>query len=111
MSASAGVSRNPVRRAAAATATRLPWLVDAYRFARNPRWELDLRRDLQATRDNAHLMQRAYSLGEADLQTLLLARRQALDASTAAEQARAEALRWHYRLLVDAHLIWALGED
>ncbi len=43
----------PLRRAAAATATRLPWLVDAYRFARNPRWELDLRRDLQATRDNA----------------------------------------------------------
>ena len=53
MSASAGESRNSVRRAAAATGTRFPWLVDAYRFARNPRWALDLRRDLHATRDNA----------------------------------------------------------
>lgn len=62
-------------------------------------------------RDSARLTQRAYGLGEADLQTLLLARRQALDASTAAEQARVEALRWHCRLLIDAHLIWALEED
>lgn len=53
MSASAGASSNPVRRGAAAIAARAPWLVDAYRFARNPRWQLDLRRDLQATRDNA----------------------------------------------------------
>ena len=66
---------------------------------------------LSTTRDSARLTQRAYMLGEADLQTLLLARRQALDASTAAEQARVEALRWHYRLLVDAHLIWALEDD
>ncbi|MGK2900949.1 MAG: TolC family protein [Burkholderiaceae bacterium] len=74
------------------------------------RWRL-ASQGLSATRDSARLTQRAYSLGEADLQTLLLARRQALDASTAAEQARVEALRWHYRLLVDAHLIWALEED
>jgi hypothetical protein len=53
VSASAGASRNPLRRTAATTAARLPWLVDAYRFARNPRWQLDLRQDMQATRDNA----------------------------------------------------------
>lgn len=74
------------------------------------RWRL-ASQGLATTRDSARLTQRAYSLGEADLQTLLLARRQALDASTATEQARVEALRWHYRLLVDAHLIWSLEED
>lgn len=87
-------------------------IVEAYVDAEGglARWRL-ASQGLSTTRDSARLTQRAYSLGEADLQTLLLARRQALDASTAAEQARAEALRWHYRLLVDAHLIWALGED
>ena len=87
-------------------------IVEAYVDAESglARWRL-ASQGLSTTRDSARLTQRAYSLGEADLQTLLLARRQALDASTAAEQARAEALRWHYRLLVDAHLIWALGED
>ncbi len=74
------------------------------------RWRL-ASQGLSTTRDSARLTQRAYTLGEADLQTLLLARRQALDASTAAEQARVEALRWHYRLLIDARLIWALEDD
>ena len=74
------------------------------------RWRLATQ-GLSTTRDSARLTQRAYTLGEADLQTLLLARRQALDASTAAEQARVDALRAHYRLLVDAHLIWQLEED
>jgi len=45
------------------------------------------------------------------LQTLEFSRRQSLDASTAAEQARAEALRWQHRLLVDAQMIWNLGSD
>ena len=87
-------------------------IVEAYVDAEGglARWRL-ASQGLSTTRDSARLTQRAYSLGEADLQTLLLARRQALDASTAAEQARAETLRWQYRLLVDAHLIWALGED
>ena len=87
-------------------------IVEAYVDAESglARWRL-ASQGLSTTRDSARLTQRAYSLGEADLQTLLLARRQALDASTAAEQARAETLRWQYRLLVDAHLIWALGED
>lgn len=74
------------------------------------RWRL-ASQSVAATGDSARLTQRAYSLGEADLQTLLLARRQALDASTAAEQARVEALRWRYRLLIDAHLIWGLAEE
>jgi hypothetical protein len=47
---------------------------------------------LAAGRQNTVLTQRAYTLGEADLQTLSLARRQAVDA-----------LRPRYRLLVDAH--------
>jgi outer membrane protein, heavy metal efflux system len=87
-------------------------IVEAYADATGglERWRL-ASQGLATTRDSARLTQRAYSLGEADLQTLLLARRQALDASTATEQARVEALRWHYRLLVDAHLIWALEED
>ena len=87
-------------------------VVEAYADATGglERWRL-ASHGLATTRDSARLTQRAYSLGEADLQTLLLARRQALDASTATEQARIEALRWHYRLLVDAHLIWALEED
>ena len=87
-------------------------VVEAYADATGglERWRL-ASQGLSTTRDSARLTQRAYSLSEADLQTLLLARRQALEATTAAEQARVEALRWHYRLLVDAHLIWALEED
>ncbi|MGK2899570.1 MAG: TolC family protein [Burkholderiaceae bacterium] len=87
-------------------------VVEAYAEATGAleRWRL-VSEGLSTTRDSARLTQRAYSLGEADLQTLLLARRQALDAATAAEQARVEALRWSYRLLVDAHLIWALEDD
>ncbi len=87
-------------------------IVEAYVDATGSleRWRL-ASQGLSTTRDSLRLTQRAYSLGEAELQTLLLARRQALDASTAAEQARVEALRWRYRLLIDAHLIWALEED
>ena len=73
------------------------------------RWHLATQ-GLDTTRDSSHLTQRAYALGEADLQTLLIARRQALDASVAAEQARVEALRTQYRLLIDAALIWQLED-
>ena len=45
------------------------------------------------------------------MQSLLLVRRQSLDASRAALEARAEALRWNYRLMIDAHLIWDLARD
>ncbi len=87
-------------------------IADAYIEATGAaqRWRL-ASQGLSTTRDSARLTQRAYTLGEADLQTLLLARRQALDATTAAEQARVEALRWQHRLLIDAHLIWGLGDE
>ncbi len=87
-------------------------VVDAYMEATGglERWRL-ASQGLSTTFESARLMQRAYALGEADLQSLLLTRRQALDASTAAEQSRVEALRWHYRLLIDAHLLWAPQED
>jgi cobalt-zinc-cadmium efflux system outer membrane protein len=87
-------------------------IVEAYLEATGglERWRL-ASQGLVASRDTARLTQRAYTLGEADLQTLLLARRQALEASTAAEQARAEALRWHHRLLIDAHFIWGLADE
>lgn len=60
------------------------------------------------TRESARQTQRAYSLGEADLQTLLLSRRQAVEAIDSALDARVIALNSYYRLLVDAHLIWGL---
>jgi outer membrane protein TolC len=61
--------------------------------------------------ENAALMQRAYALGEADLQAMLLARRQATAAMNNALQAQVAALRAYYGLLVDAHLIWELEHD
>ena len=64
-----------------------------------------------ASRETARLTQRAYMLGEADLQSLLLARRQSLESARAAGEARAQALRAHHRLLIDAHLIWELEHD
>jgi cobalt-zinc-cadmium efflux system outer membrane protein len=60
---------------------------------------------------NASLMQRAYSLGEAELQALLLSRRQATTAMNNSLQAKAAALKAYYGLLVDAHLIWDLAHD
>lgn len=62
-----------------------------------------------AMQENARLMQRAYELGEAELQALLLARRQAITATANALQAQVTALKSYYGLLVDSHLIWDLG--
>lgn len=64
-----------------------------------------------AMQENAALMQRAYTLGEAELQDLLLARRQATAAMNNALQAQASALQAYYGLLIDAHLIWELDHD
>ena len=64
-----------------------------------------------AMQDNARLMQRAYSLGEADLQALLSARRQATAAAQNALLARIAALKGYYLLLVDAHLVWDLAHE
>lgn len=61
--------------------------------------------------ENAALMQRAYTLGEAELQTLLLARRQATAAMNNALQSQASALQAYYGLLIDAHLVWELDHD
>jgi outer membrane protein TolC len=74
------------------------------------RWRL-AEQSAVAAREGARLTQRAYSLGESDLQALLLVRRQALEANNAAVAARADALRARYRLLVDARLIWSLAEN
>lgn len=64
-----------------------------------------------ASRDSLRMTQRAYSLGESDLQSLLQARRQGVEAALGGEAARIDALRAHYRLLVDAHLIWGLQDE
>ena len=74
------------------------------------RWRI-AERGAEAARESARLTQRAYTLGEVDLQSLLLVRRQSLEALRAAGEARADALRWNYRLLIDAHLIWNLADD
>jgi outer membrane protein, heavy metal efflux system len=57
------------------------------------------------------LMQRAYTLGEADLSTLLLARRQATAASLSAIEAKVAAARAYYSLLIDAHLVWDMDHE
>ena len=72
------------------------------------RWRL-AEQATAAAGDAARLTQRAYLLGEADVQTLLLVRRQSLDAVNAAAAARADALRARYRLLIDAQLLWEIG--
>ena len=59
-----------------------------------------------AARESSRLTQRAYTLGETDLQTLLLVRRQSHDALAAANLARTEALRARYRLWLDAEMLW-----
>jgi cobalt-zinc-cadmium efflux system outer membrane protein len=74
------------------------------------RWRI-AERGAEAARESSRLTQRAYALGEVDLQSLLLVRRQSLDATRASAEARAEALHWNYRLLIDAHLIWNLAGD
>ena len=64
-----------------------------------------------AMQENAKLVQRAYSLGEGDLQTLLLARRQTTAAANSALAAQVGALKSYYQLLIDAHFIWGLEND
>ncbi len=60
------------------------------------------------TEANTEVVSKAYSLGEAPLGDLLLARRQSLDAVANAEAARFDAIEAHARLLLDAHVIWDL---
>lgn len=60
-----------------------------------------------AVRSNAELVSHAYRLGEAGLSESLTARRQALESSLAENLTRLDANEAHYRLLLDAHLLWA----
>lgn len=69
------------------------------------RWRL-AEQAAAALRETSRLTQKAYAAGEADVQTLLLVRRQALEATSAAQTARAEALRAQYRLQIDAGQLW-----
>lgn len=69
------------------------------------RWRL-AEESATALRETSRLTQKAYAAGEADVQALLLVRRQALDATSAAQAARAEALRAQYRLQIDAGQLW-----
>ena len=62
-------------------------------------------------RDNARLLQRAYTLGEPDLPTLLTARRQATTAEQNALAARIAAARAYYGVLVDAHVVWDMEHE
>lgn len=64
-----------------------------------------------AMQENALLTQRAYDLGEADLQTVLLARRQATAARVNALSAETATIKASYGLVIDAHLIWDLAND
>jgi outer membrane protein TolC len=63
-----------------------------------------------AMAENAGLVQRAYVLGETDLQALLSARRQANLAAQGALTSRATAAHAYAALLVDAHLVWGLDQ-
>jgi cobalt-zinc-cadmium efflux system outer membrane protein len=71
------------------------------------RWRL-AEQSATAASEGARLAQRAYTLGETDLQALLMVRRQSMDAVNAAVTARADALRARYKLLIDARLLWNL---
>lgn len=58
----------------------------------------------------AEMSARAYALGEGSLVEVLAARRLANEAQLAARLARLEAFERSYRLLFDAHRLWADGE-
>ncbi len=64
-----------------------------------------------AMAENANLMDRAYTLGEADLQDLLIVRRQAFAAANNALEAQATALKAYYTLVIDAHWVWDLEHE
>lgn len=65
----------------------------------------------QAIRSNAELVAKAYSLGESSLSESLTARRFALESSLAENLTQLDANEARYRLLLDAHQLWSLGND
>lgn len=64
-----------------------------------------------AMQNNDKLIQRAYALGEAELQALLIARRQATSAAQNALAARVAATRSYYLLLIDGHFVWGMDQE
>lgn len=65
----------------------------------------------QAIRSNADLVGKAYVLGESSLSDSLTAHRFALESSLAESLAQLDANEARYRLLLDAHQLWPLGND
>ena len=59
---------------------------------------------------NATMVSKAYAAGEAGLNEVLVARRQAVEATLAARLAQADARESHARLLLDAHQIWVFED-
>jgi hypothetical protein len=59
---------------------------------------------------NAAMVSKAYSAGEAGLSEVLVARRQAVEATLAARLAQADARESNARLLLDAHQLWAFED-
>jgi outer membrane protein TolC len=57
--------------------------------------------------ENTRLLEKAWRFGEGQISDLLTARRQAVDARLAAAQAQLDASEARYRLLLDAHELWA----
>lgn len=98
-----------------ARATRLSVEADARRDLLNARASFQQWRQLQQVNDqsrrNAEVMQRGYTLGEFSYTDLQTARRQALEAASAAQMAQLNALEAQARLRVDAHLLWTPDED
>ncbi|MBS1158658.1 MAG: Outer rane efflux protein [Proteobacteria bacterium] len=62
-------------------------------------------------RQAADLTARAYQLGEGSLNDLLTARRLANEAQLSSRLMQLEALELRYRLLLDAHQLWAFDAD
>ncbi len=60
---------------------------------------------------NEAKMARAYELGEMGLNDVLLARRQGMEVRLAATLARFEAAETYYRLMLDTHQLWPLGNE
>ena len=56
---------------------------------------------------NAAMVSKAYAAGEIGINEVLVARRQAVEATLTARLAQADARESHLRLLVDAHQLWA----
>jgi outer membrane protein TolC len=65
----------------------------------------------QAICRNAEMVARAYTLGESSLSDSLSARRIALESSLAEHLAQLDANEARYRLMLDAHQLWAQDEE